>query len=302
MSLLRKKIAFSSIGIFAFIIVIFGFSGCAQKPSLDEVSGLKIVGIQNDKLKLAMLFHINNPSILKIKLKESQFDINYDEKQLASFETEKQFEVSPRNTVEIPVEADMDLALLEKEQGRIMVHDTLDWRVEGLVKYSIYGLSLSSSLDQDVEFNYYDQMQSFLEEKFSQESEGETFSNFSLGDGSSFSKLVVHTDAKLINDNGVGFKIHSMKLGMKLAKKKPIVAEWELEDTLNFNPYDTLLVPIDVNVKTFSLMSNAGLIASKQLDQEVFIEGEMVVEINGHTFVIPLAFEKQIELDLTDLL
>jgi len=302
MSFSRKKIAFSALGLAAFAILIFGFSGCAQKPSLDNVSDLKIVDIKEDKLKLAMLFHINNPSILKIRLIESQFDIDFEEKQLASFEMEKSFDVAPRNMVAIPVEADIDLDFLEKEQKTILVQDTLSWKVDGKVKYSIYGLNMSSHLDQDLKFSYYDEMQSFLEEKFSQESKGETFSDFSLGDGSNFSKLVVHTDAKLINDNGVSFKVHSMKLGVKLAKKKPTVAEWVLQEPLVFNPYDTLSVPIDINVKTFSLMGNADILASKQLNQEVFVEGEMVVEINGHTFDIPLAFYKQVELNLSDLL
>ncbi len=302
MSFSRKKIAFSSIGIIALIVLIFGVSGCTQKPELEDVSDLKIVGIKDDKLQLSMMFHINNPSILKINLIESNFDIDYDDKLLASFEMEEKFKISPRGKVEIPVEADIDLDFLEKEQGRIMVTDTLIWEVDGRAKYTVYGLNMSSSLDQEVEFSYYDQMQNFLEEKFSEESEGETFGNFSLGEGSSFTKLVIHTDATLVNDNGVSFSVHSMDLGMKLAENKPTVAEWELQDTLNFNPYDTLVVPIDIAVNTLSLMGNADVLSSKKLDQDVYVEGNMTLEINGHTFEIPLAFNKEVKLNLSDLL
>lgn len=302
MSFSRKKIAYSTLGTVALIIALFGISGCTQKPELEDVSDLKIVGIQDDKLRLSMLFHINNPSILKIHLGESEFDINYEDKKLASFAMEKKFEISPRNQVEIPVEADIDLNFLEEEQGNIMVSDTLIWEVDGRAYYKVYGIPMTSSLDQEVEFNYYDQMQNFLEDKFSQESQGETFTNFSLGDGSSFSNLIIHTDAKLVNDNGVSFAIHSMELGLKLSEKKSTVAEWVLSDTLKFEPYDTLMVPIDIDVNTFSLMGNADILASKQLDQEVFIKGKMTLEINGHTFDIPLAFRKQVKLSLKDLL
>lgn len=302
MSFSRKKIAFSTLGTLALLVLLTTISGCTQKPELDDVSDIKIVGIKDDKLKMSMLFHINNPSILKIDLSKSEFDITYDKKDLASFEMEKKFEISARNKVEIPVEADIDLTFLEEEQGNIMVADTLIWEVDGRAYYKVFGVPMTSSLDQEIEFSYYDQMQNFLEDKFSQESQGETFTNFSLGDGSSFSNLVIHTDAQLVNDNGVSFKVHSMELGMKLAEKKPTVAEWVLADTLNFAPYDTLMVPIDIDVNTFSLMGNADILASKQLDQEIYVKGKMTLEINGHTFDIPLAFNKQVKLSLKDLL
>lgn len=302
MSFSRKKIAFSTLGTLALIIALFGISGCTQKPELEDVSDLKIVGIQDDKLKMSMMFHINNPSILKINLSQSEFDINYEDKKLASFAMEKKFEISPRNKVEIPVEADIDLDFLEKEQGSIMVEDTLIWEVDGRAYYRVYGIPMTSSLDQDLEFSYYDQMQNFLEDKFSQESQGETFTNFSLGEGSSFSNLVIHTDAQLVNDNGVSFSVHHLQFGLKLNEKKSTIAEWTMNDTLNFEPYDTLMVPIDIDVNTFSLMGNADILASKQLDQEVIINGKMTLEINGHTFDIPLSFKKQVKLSLKDLL
>lgn len=295
----KKTVSRAIIALVATILIVGGFSSCDKKPELKEVSDIKIIGIKNDQLLLSLVCNFHNPAPVKVVLTDSDFRIDFEDQQLASFEFEDKVKFPARGDQDIQMEASLNLKKLAKSQKSLLSKETQELRIEGDVKYDLIGIPLGTSIEQGFEFNYHDEMQSFLSDRFGTQGDSSSKSflkSFRLGEESSFSKVHLVTNLEIINDQGVDINVENMKLEMRLDSNRSAIATWEQNERLEFDSYDTLQVPVDIEINTFKLATGSGKLLKKDGEKiKLYIRGEINLELARYKYRIPLAFTQEVD-------
>ncbi len=275
-----------------------GVYSCAKKPKFVAIENVEIQGVTDTLLMLRLDYIIYNPNRSKTELKDSEMLIYYKDTLVGKGWLENSTQLSPRDTLRIPVHFEVNIPKLAKYYPELLRYEKAKFNIKGKNEVSFAMSNVKMKFEDQIELDTREIIESQVS-KHLQNRDNFKLRKVKMSISPRLGVTHFKTVIQVYNDLPFSYRLDDMQLTFYIKEKSKPIANWKLDELIVMNSMELQELTADVTTNNFNLMSGLNLKWLFLRKVDFIMEGQMEIEMGGYKFTVPI--EDSQFIDLSDL-
>ena len=282
----------------AILCLVFLISCKSEQPKFVGIENVIVEGLKDSLMLINMDYVVYNPNSVKTRLKESTMNIYYKNEVVGKGYLDKEINLKPRDTIQIPVQCEVGLRQLHKFYPELLASNTSKFMVKGESQVGFLLNSFAIGISDTIILNTGELIKEEINKNL-----GKT-DNFKINSVAvnvlpSLNKTRFVLEVETKNNLPLEYKIEQMNLKFYASKNDEAIAQWILDRPVLQKAYGTSKIPVQATTNNFNLLRQGRFSWLLNGKAKFLVKGEAQIQIEEYSFRVPV--NDFIEVDMKTL-